>query len=159
MKNFNLVTEFVEDNGNMLEQVKEIGNTDSTFIIFDDLLNSSNLPAIAELYTVYGRHSGLSLAFISQKMFVNNEFFRQISQNSDYFVVFKNPRNFSEIRTLSSQLTQTSMELVDIFKKATILPYSYLFINLTQECVQQQKYLNNLFKAGGVINSYVVNHY
>ena len=157
MKNQKLVDEFIGDNANLLEQVKEM--SESTFIIFDDLLNSTNLPSIAELYTVYGRHMGLSLAFISQKMFVNNEFFRQISQNSDYFVVFKNPRNFSEIRTLASQLTPSSLELIDIFKKATISPYSYLLINLTQECEPQLKYLGNLFKVDGVINSYVVNNY
>ena len=107
--------------------------------------NSINLPSLAELYTVYGRHLGLSLAFLSQKMFVNNEFFRQISQNSDYFIVFKNPRNFSEIRTLASQLTPSTMELINIFKKATLLPYSYLFINLTQECPPEVKYLSQFF--------------
>ena len=121
---------FIENNDMIIEQIKEF-NTPA-LVIFDDMLNSTNLKAVAQLFTVYGRHLNLCLAFLTQRLFNNKEFVRQISQNSDYMGVFKNPRNSREIRTLASQITAKTFELLDIYQKATRDPYSYLLINLTQ---------------------------
>ena len=98
----------------------------------------------------------LSLVFLSQRLFVNDEHFRQISQNCDYFVLFKNPRNSSEIRTLANQMTPTTMELVKIYLEATKSPFSYLFINLTQEACRDTKYLSDLFSRDFLVKSFVV---
>ena len=140
-----VVDYFIEDNENVTQQLKEIAKGQRIFIIFDDLINSKSLEDIATLFTVDGRHMNMSMVFLSQRMFVNNEHFRQISQNCDYFCVFKNPRNSSEIRTLAQQLTPGSLDLLDIYYEATKSPFSYLFINLTQECEVKVKYLSNLF--------------
>ena len=94
--------------------------------------------------------------FLSQRLFNNNEFFRQISQNSDYLVVFKNPRNSSDIRILGSQMTAKSNDLIQIYKKATEKPYSYLFINLTQEAIPQLMFVSNIFSLDHVINVFVL---
>ena len=121
---------FIENNDMIIEQIKEFDTP--ALVIFDDMLNSTNLKAVAQLFTVYGRHLNLCLAFLTQRLFNNKEFVRQISQNSDYMGVFKNPRNSREIRTLASQITPKTFELLDIYQKATRDPYSYLLINLTQ---------------------------
>ena len=52
-------------------------------VIFDDLIGSSSLKNIANLFTVDARHMNMSLIFLTQRMFVNDESFRQISQNCD----------------------------------------------------------------------------
>ena len=144
---------FIEDNDSIIEQIKEFDT--SALVIFDDMLNSTNLKAVAQLFTVYGRHLNLSLAFLTQRLFNNNEFFRQISQNCDYMCIFKNPRNSMEIRTLAQQITPRTLELLDIYQKATKGPYSYILINLTQEGLQQLKYVNNMFSKAHVLNVYV----
>ena len=105
---------------------------DNHLVIFDDLIGSSSLKSIANLFTVDARHMNMSMVFLTQKMFVNCEHFRQISQNCDYFAIFKNPRNSSEIRTLAQQMTPGNLILVQIYMEATKMPFSYLFINLTQ---------------------------
>ena len=87
-------------------------------------------------------------------MFVNNEHFRQISQNCDYFCLFKNPRNSSEIRTLAQQLTPGRLDLIKIYNQATKPPFSYLFINLTQNCPAELKYISNIFE--NIVKVYVV---
>ena len=89
-------------------------------------------------------------------MFVNDESFRQISQNCDYFCIFKNPRNSSEIRTLAQQMTPGNMILVQRYIEATKGPFSYLFINLTQECDEKFKFLSHLFDNIGRVNVYIV---
>ena len=152
MKNLGVV--FEEDNVSMAGYIQKL--TSPTLVIFDDMMNSANLKEVAKLFTVHGRHMDLSLVFISQRLFNNNEFFRQISQNSDYICVFKNPRNAMEIRNLAMQITPQSLELLHIFKAATEKPHSYLVINLTQDCPPQVKFVSNFFESDSVLKTYVL---
>ena len=152
-----IVHMFIPDNENIVNQLKDLAIGQPIFVIFDDLLNSTSLVDISNLFTVDGRHMNMSMAFITQRMFVNNEHFRQISQNCDYFCVFKNPRNSSEIRTLAQQLTPGSLALVDVYMEATKEPFTYLFINLTQECPPKVKYLSRLFDRDHTCKVWVIN--
>ena len=149
-----VVDGFIEDNENVVQQIKKLALGQRVFVIFDDLINSKSLVDIATLFTVDGRHMNMSMAFLTQRMFVNNEHFRQISQNCDYFCVFKNPRNSSEIRTLAQQLTPGSLDLIEIYKEATKNPFSYLLINLTQECDPSVKYLSHVFDENHSLKAY-----
>ena len=149
-----VVDGFIEDNENVVQQIKKLALGQRVFVIFDDLINSKSLVDIATLFTVDGRHMNMSMAFLTQRMFVNNEHFRQISQNCDYFCIFKNPRNSSEIRTLAQQLTPGSLSLIEIYKEATKNPFSYLLINLTQECDPSVKYLSHIFDENHSLKAY-----
>ena len=155
LKESGLVDNFVQDQKDLVSRLKTVINRESSLLVFDDLINSSNLQDIANLFVVDGRHSNLSLIFLSQRMFVNNESFRQISNNCDYFAVFKNPRNSSEVRVLAQQLTPGSLELINIYSEATKDPFSYLFINLTQECNESVKYLSHLFDYDHSVTCYL----
>ena len=148
--------QFLEDSDKIIDHLSQLST--SALVIFDDMMNSQNLKTVAQLFTVHGRHLDLSLAFLSQRLFKNDEFFRQISQNSDYMIIFKNPRNTREIRTLAGQITSRSLELVNIYNHATRDPYSYLFINLTQEVIPQLQYLTQIFSTSGVVNVYVISN-
>ena len=151
----NLVNIFIEDEENVVEKIKEYATGKSILVVFDDMINSKSLSTLAALFTVDGRHMNMSLMFLTQRMFVNDEYFRQISQNCDYFVVFKNPRNSSEIRTLAQQITPGSLHLINIYIEATKDPFSYLFINLTQECDPNVKYLSQLFNKDHTVKAFV----
>ena len=155
MKLQGLVHFFLREEENIVEKIKKLSFGQYSLVIFDDLINSKNLEEISNLFIVDGRHSNYSMIFTSQRMFVNNEYFRQISNNCDYFVVFKNPRNYSEIRTLAQQLTPLNLDLLEIYAKATTEPYSYLFINLTQECDESIKFLSHLFDYDHYVKCYV----
>merc|ERR1711867_147253 len=138
---------------NIVEDIKSFARGQAILVVFDDLIGSNSLPEIANMFTVDARHLNISMVFLTQRLFVNDEYFRQISQNCDYFCLFKNPRNSSEIRALVQQMTPGNIALGDIFMDATKMPFSYLFINLTQECDESVKYLSNLFD--GALNVYV----
>ena len=142
------------DCDNLKEKLLELAHGESMLVIFDDLINSSSLPTIANLFVVDGRHSNLSMIFLSQKLFIKNDYFHQISQNSDYYMLFKNPRNSQEIQTLSHQMTPGKKHLITYYKEATKNPFSYLFINLTQECKERVKYLSHLFNQAHIVNAY-----
>ena len=74
---------------NIVDAIKSNVSGEPILIIFDDLIGSSSLKEIANLFTVDARHMNMSLVFLTQRMFVNDESFRQISQNCDYFIIFK----------------------------------------------------------------------
>ena len=150
-----LVHVFIEDDENVVEKIKEYASGQSILVVFDDMINSKSLNTLAPLFTVDGRHMNMSLVFLTQRMFVNDEYFRQISQNCDYFIVFKNPRNSSEIRTLAHQITPGSLHLIKIYIEATKEPFSYLIINLTQECEPEVKYLSQLFTKDHSVKAFV----
>ena len=152
----NLNINFIEDNDMILDQVKDIDSP--ALIIFDDMLNSPNLKTIAQLFTVHGRHMNLSLAFLSQRLFNNNEFFRQISQNSDYMCIFKNPRNSMDVRSMAMQITPKTLDLLHIYSQATKKPYSYIFIDLTQECIPQFRYRSSIFDEKHMFKTFVLNN-
>lgn len=151
----NLISVFIEEQENLTEKIKEHTSEHHSLVVFDDLMNSKSLKNIAELFVVDGRHLNMSLMFLSQRLFVNDEYFRQISGNCDYFCVFKNPRKVNEVRELAKQLTPGTLELLNIYTMATKEPYSYLFINLTQECEEILKYTSHLFDYDHFIKVYV----
>ena len=150
-----LVHVFLQDDENIVSKIKEYANGNPILVVFDDMINSKSLANIAILFTVDGRHMNMSMIFLTQRMFVNDEFFRQISQNCDYFFLFKNPRNSAEIRTLAQQVTPGTLHLIKIFIEATKDPFSYLCVNLTQECQPEVKYLSQLFNKDNTVKSYV----
>ena len=55
---------------------------------------------ISQLFT-RGRHGNLSVIYLTQNLFHKNQ--REISLNSDYMVIFKNPRNKTQFRNLAKQ--------------------------------------------------------
>ena len=150
-----LVHIFLEDQADVVDKIKEYATGAPTLVVFDDMINSKSLATLAPLFTVDARHMNMSLVFLTQRMFVNDEYFRQISQNCDYFIIFKNPRNSAEIRTLAQQITPGSLHLINIYIEATKDPFSYLFINLTQECKPQVKFLSQLFKKDNIVKCFV----
>ena len=157
MKN-EIVDYFIQDDEQLqsnIERIVEINKQKPTLIIYDDLINSKNLSFIAKQFTVNGRHNGISQVFVSQKLFPKDDNIRLISNNSDYLVIFKNPRNATEIKILSNQMSRNVLS--EIFKKATIDPYSYLLIDLTQECIPEKRYLSHLFNSDNYIYTYIEN--
>merc|ERR1711951_260659 len=73
-----MIDYFVQDDGDISEKIKKMASGKPTLVVFDDLINSKSLSGIAKLFTVDARHMNLSLIFLSQRLFVNDEYFRQI---------------------------------------------------------------------------------
>ena len=82
-------------------------------------------------------------------MFVKDEYFCQISQHFDYFSIFKNPCNSSKIQKLAQQITPKS------YPEATRDPFSYIFINLTQDSPPEVNYLSQLFNKDHFVKTFV----
>ena len=91
--------------------------------------SASGNQLIENLFT-NGRHLNLSIVFVSQNLFYNGKKCRTISLNSTYIVVFKNPRDQSQIRHLACQMFPSKPKFPQVaYEEETKDPYRYLFLD------------------------------
>lgn len=101
-------------------------------LILDDLMREANGNTVANLFTKGSHHRNLSIIFITQNLFHQGQ--REISLNSNYIVVFKNPRDRSQIRYLARQIyPECPQFLQESYLDATRKPHSYLLLDLRQD--------------------------
>ena len=92
-----------------LEEPEKSPDNRTTVIIFDDLhlifkQNNQLSYQILNYFTIYSNHLGLLTIFFTQNVFIQNEIYRTLSQNSNYIVLFKNFRNTSQVKMLANQI-------------------------------------------------------
>ena len=116
-------------------------------IILDDLMyECGNDPEITKLFTKGSHHCNLSVIYVVQNLFHQAKESRTISLNSQYIVLFKNPRDRSQILHLAKQMYpgQTKF-MVEAYADATSKPYSYLFVDLKPNCPEEYRLRSNIF--------------
>ena len=98
--------------------------------VIDDLMQSASGNQLVENLFTNGRHLNLSVVFVSQNLFYTGKKCRTISLNSTYIVVFKNPRDQSQIRHLACQMFPSKPKFLQVaYEDATKDPYRYLFLD------------------------------
>ena len=105
----------------------------NSLVIIDDLMNEAD-DRITKLFTRESHHRRVSVIHIVQNLFSKNKEQRTINLNTHYIVLFKNPRDRSQITHLASQMYPGKTKYMnEAYRLATIEPYSYLLIDLKQE--------------------------
>ena len=104
--------------------------TKKNLVVLDDMMDeASKDEKVAQLFT-RGRHDNLSVIYLTQNLFHKNQ--RSISLNSDYMVIFKNPRDRSQIQHLARQFMPINSKFLTwAYEDATQKPFSYLLLDLT----------------------------
>ena len=67
---------YMEDRDNIIGDTKAGVSGQPILVIFDDLIGSSSLKGISDLFTIDARNLNMSLVFLTQRMSVNEEVFR-----------------------------------------------------------------------------------
>jgi hypothetical protein len=105
-------------------------------VVLDDQMQSERIQqgkgsALAKFFTQGSHHRNLTVVYIVQNLFDQSRAMRTVSLNSHYLVLFKNPRDKSQIRVLAAQMYPTkSGFLVGAYEDATDIPYGYLVLDL-----------------------------
>ena len=122
-------------------------------IVLDDLLNESkNSQEVTAMFTRAAHHKPCFIIFIMQNLFPSGKEARTRSLNTHYYIIFKNPRDKSQIEFLARQISpRNSKTLIQIFEEATQRPHSYLFLDFTQECPEEYRFKTNLFEKPMII--------
>ena len=104
-------------------------------IILDDLMSEiGNDKRVTALFTKGSHHKNLSVILILQNLFHQSKEMRTISLNSHYLVIFRNPRDKSQINHLAKQMYPGNIRfLQQSYNDATSKPYGYLLLDLKPE--------------------------
>ena len=117
-------------------------------VVLDDLLHESkNSQSVTSMFTRAAHHKPCFIIFIMQNLFPPGKEARTRSLNTHYLVLFKNPRDKSQVEFLARQVRpRNSKAVIEVFEAATERPHSYLFLDLTQECPEDYRFRSNLFQ-------------
>ena len=92
---------------------------------------------IASFFTKGSHHRNISVILITQNLFHQNSHFRTIKRNSQYLILFKNPRDTQQIEILDRQLSKRN-RLKEAYIHATSRHHGYLMLDLRQ--ITPEKY-------------------
>jgi len=102
-------------------------------IILDDLMDETD-QRVASLFTKKSHHRNISVMYIVRNLFHRGKHHRTISLNAQYMVVFKNPRDVSQIMALAHQMyPQRTKYFLEAYTAATAQPHGYMVIDMKQE--------------------------
>ena len=100
-------------------------------VILDDLMDSKEDRKIEQFFTRTCHHRNTSCIYIVQNLYNQNRGYRTCSLNTQYLILFRSPRDMTQIRTLESQMYPGHKNfLVDSFNDACKLPYHPLVLDL-----------------------------
>ena len=95
-------------------------------LICDDLIMSLSRD-LATHFIAGSHHKQTTTIFISHSLFLNNELYRLISNNSQYIMLFKNKRNYSQVSRLGRQiLGEDYKRLLEAYKYVTAFQHVLL---------------------------------
>jgi hypothetical protein len=107
-------------------------NDGGSMLIIDDFAEKLD-SAIVHLFSVLCHHTNSVVFVLTQNIFSRNRSFRDISLNSTYIVLFRNPRDKSQIVNFAKQYApENTKGVVKAFHQATKSPFSYLLFDLHQ---------------------------
>ena len=133
-----------------LPQQEEVEKGD--LIVLDDLLQeSSNSKEVTQMFIRTTHHREAFVIYITQNIFDSGKEQRTRNLSTQYLVVFKNPRDPSQMHHLARQILPLKPKLLaSIYNDATSKPHGYLFIDMTQECPDNFRFRTNILPNGGL---------
>ena len=114
--------------------------------VLDDLTQETN-EFVSRMFTQLSHHRSLSVLYLSQNLFNNqNKFHRTISLNSHYVILFKYPRDTSQIGHMARQVFGNQWRhAVDAFRDATRQAYGYLVFDLHPQTDEEFRLRTQVF--------------
>ena len=86
------------------------------------------------------------MLYLVQNLFPKNKESRTISLNTHYMVVFKNPRDATQMSNLTRQMYPGRTKFaLDAFKDATAVPHGYLLVDLKQDTPEDMRLRTCIF--------------
>jgi hypothetical protein len=117
-----------------------------SLLILDDLMAEASNQCIADLYTRGSRHRKISVILITQNIFNQSRFSRNISLSTRYFVLLKNVRDRAQFMYLARQIyPENPRSLCAALNDAWATPFSYLLIDLDPRTPESLRFRTNIF--------------
>ena len=118
-----------------------------TLLIIDDLMSETN-SKITSLFTKGSHHRDISIIYITQNLFYAGKETRTMNLNTHYIVLFKNPRDVTQVAHLGRQMFPGAAKyLQEAFSDATKLPHGYLLVDLKPATADDVRLRTNIFPS------------
>ena len=135
--------------GDENEFYNSLSNMNLNLVILDDQMSSvGNSKTLSRLFTEGSHHRNLSIIYIVQNLFDRGRSHRTVSLNAQYFVLFKNPRDKSQIDSIARQMYPGKTKFLrEAFQDATKQPFTYLVIDMHPNTSEEERVLTNIFSG------------
>ena len=138
---------------------KEFGGSPILYVIDDLMSEGAYGKDVCKLFTRGSHHFNISVFLITQNIFYQSAQSRNISLNSKYIVVFKNPRDQLQFGHLARQVyPKKSSELERVFKESTEEAFGYLVLDLGQDTDDRCRFRTKIFPQDEATVIYVPAH-
>ncbi len=120
---------------------------DHTLLVLDDISREviSN-PEMEKVFVQGTHHAGLTCVFVTQNLYMAGKHARTIALNTTYNVLFRNPRDASQVQTLGRQLFPgKSAAFKEAYADATRAPYGYLVVDLSPIVDERYRVRTHIF--------------
>jgi hypothetical protein len=112
-------------------------------LIIDDLMYEAN-EKVNKIFTRESHHRSVSVLFLTQNIFYKSA--RTMTLNAHYLVLFKNPRDASQLTVLARQMFPgKSKYMIEAFRDATVKPFSYMLVDLRATTPDEHRLRSGIF--------------
>lgn len=129
----------------MQEKTMPFAEIGGSIVIIDDFAQQLKKDTI-DIFSRLAHHTKSVVLLLTQNLFSKNPVFRDISLNSTYIVLFKNPRDVSQITHFARQFAPGDTKfVVDSFCDVTKKPYTYMVYDYHQATPDLLRVRTNIF--------------
>ena len=108
-------------------------STQHTLLIIDGLLDKEDTSLVRDIFIKGSHHNNISVIFVTQNLFLPHKDYRTLSLNAHYLVIFKNPRDMSQINALARQAFASKPAfLTAVYNQEPSDRHSYLLLDFKQ---------------------------
>ena len=140
--------EFVQGMKNFLPLLPTIDPDERNLVVIDDqMAEAGKLEEMSNLFTKGSHHRNITVVYIVQNVFDKGKVHRTISLNSHYIVLFKNPRDQGQVRSLAQQVFPNQVKFfMSAFQDATQRHRGYLFLELHPLTPEEVRVRSRIFR-------------
>ena len=138
---------FVKDETDYASVYQTLQPTERNLLILDDQMTETKGDAgnFANIFTKGSHHRSITVVFLIQNLFEKGGALRTVNLNSQYIVLFKNPRDKRQITVLAQQMEPRNAAFIqDSYSDATAKPHGYLAFDLRQETPEELRLITNV---------------
>jgi hypothetical protein len=112
-----------------------LSENEINLLILDDLMSEcENSNLIKDIFTIDSNHKNMSVFLLTQNIFSKGKNTRTISLNSNYIIMFNNPRDLSQFSHLARQMYPNNTKFLNecYYDAVENKNYGYLILDFTQ---------------------------
>ena len=105
---------------------------------------------MTKLFMKKSHHCNISVIYLVQNLFPKGKESHTISINMQYMVLFKNPRDNTQVVNLAKQMYPVRVQYMqEAFRDATSVPHGYLIVNLKWSTPEHLRLRSNMIPDSG----------